>query len=323
MGKKNKPAILFVVYPGIKLLDLTGPLQVFSDTFDSDGNTVYRTAVASIDGGTITTDTSLEIPTERLSQWRSRQIDTLLIVGGNGVFAAIEDHHVISCIIQLTSKSRRVAAVCSGAFVLAECGLLNSRRAVTHWYWCDRLSKTYRDVRVEPDHIFLNDGKFWTSAGVTSGIDMAIKMVSDDHGRSTALNVARSLVTYLVRPGGQNQFSHSLNLQTADGGGRFDELHIWIKNNLEHDLRNQQLADQVNMSMRNFARLYLTETGTTPAKTVEKMRVEAACTMLEETNANVNTIATRCGFGDDERMRRAFERLLKTSPLHYRKRFSV
>jgi len=320
---KNKPTVLFVVYPGIKLLDLTGPLQVFSDTFDSEGTSVYKTAVASIDGGTITTDTSLDIPTERLSKWRKRRIDTLIIVGGNGVFTAIEDHRLISCISQLTPMSRRVAGVCSGAFVLAECGLLNGRRAVTHWYCCDRLAKTYRDVCVEPDHIFLNDGKFWTSAGVTSGIDMAIKMVSDDHGRTTALMVARSLVTYLVRPGGQTQFSHSLNLQTADGSGRFDELHIWIKKNLKHDLRNQQLADHVNMSIRNFARLYLTETGTTPAKSVEKMRVEAACTILEETNTNVDTIAIRCGFGDDERMRRAFARVLKTSPLNYRRRFSA
>ena len=122
---KNKPTILFVVYPGIKLLDLTGPLQVFSDTFNSEGKTVYKTAVASIDGGTIATDTSLDIPTERLSKWRKRKIDTLLIVGGNGVFTAIEDHRLISCINQLTLKSRRVAGVCSGAFVLAECGLLN------------------------------------------------------------------------------------------------------------------------------------------------------------------------------------------------------
>jgi len=323
MVRKNKPVcVLFVVYPGIKLLDLVGALQVFSDAVDSDGKAVYKTAVASIDGGMVASDTSVDVPTERLSKWRGRPIDTLLVVGGNGVYAAIEDDRLISCISQLAPKARRVASVCSGTFVLAECGLLNGRRAVTHWYCCDRLSRTYPDVRVEPDHIFLSDGKFWTSAGVTSGIDLAIKMVSDDFGRGTALEVARSLVTYLVRPGGQAQFSHSLNLQTADCVGRFDELHLWIKNNLKHDLRNQQLADQVNMSVRNFARLYLTETGTTPAKNVEKMRVEAACTLLQETNSNVNTIAIRCGFGDDERMRRAFVKLLKTSPLNYRKRFS-
>ena len=321
--QKSKPKpVLFVVYPGVKLLDLAGPLQVFSDALNDGGGAAYKTSVVSIEGGMIPTDTPIGIPTEPLSSWQRRQIDTLVIVGGNGVFTAVDNQRFISLITKLSKKARRVAAVCTGAFVLAECGFLDGRNAVTHWEACTLLSKSYLKVQVERDSIFVKDDKYWTSAGVTSGIDMSLKMLEEDLGRVAALTIARSLVTYLVRPGGQAQFSQPLMLQIVDGSGRFDELHSWMQNNLTLDLRNQMLADRVNMSIRNFARLYLSETGRTPAKAVEIMRVEAACRILEATSLNVNEIAQRCGFGDDERMRRAFVKHMNTSPNRYRKRFS-
>ena len=317
----SRPAILFVVYPGVKLLDLAGPLQVFNDAIDDHGIAAYRCVIASIDGRSVISDTPVTISTERLSTWSRRRIDTLIVVGGQGAYAAMEHDGLVSCITKLAARSRRVGSICNAAFILARCGLLDGRRAVTHWDSCEKLAAEYPAIDVEKNPIFMNDGEIWTSAGVTAGVDMAIAMVSDDLGRSSALSLARSLVTYLVRPGGQSQFSEALELQAADSAGRFDDLHKWIRSHLDHDLRNERLADRMNMSARNFARLYTSSVGKTPAKSVEAMRVEAACHLLEQSSSTLKTIADCCGFGDDERMRRAFIRALKVSPQDYRRRF--
>ncbi len=228
---------------------------------------------------------------------------------------------MLACVKRLATRSRRVGSICNGAFILAACGLLNGRRAVTHWESCDKLAASYPAIQVETDPIFLEDDHVWTSAGVTAGIDMAIAMIAEDLGRTAALTLARSLVTYLVRPGGQSQFSEALDLQTADGAGRFDILHEWMQNNLKQDLRIERLAAEAGMSSRNFSRAYLSHTGRTPAKAVEAMRVEAARRMLEEGNTSINIIAGRCGFGDVERMRRSFIRILSVSPQAYRSSF--
>lgn len=323
LGTSARPAIVFVVYPGVKLLDLAGPLQVFNDAMDVHGNSAYRCSIASLAGSLVISDTPVSVSTVRLSDWNGRRIDTLIIVGGQGVFAAMKDTKLLKYVQSLAKRSRRVGSICNAAFILARCGLLDGRRAVTHWDSCTRFAAEFPDVAVEENSIFLNDGDVWTSAGVTAGIDMAIAMVSDDLGRTSALSLARSLVTYLVRPGGQSQFSEALELQVADGAGRFDELHKWMRNHLDQDLRNERLADRMSMSARNFSRLYLSSTGKTPAKSVEAMRVEAACQLLERGNAPLKNIAHRCGFGDDERMRRAFVRTLKVSPQDYRKRFKA
>ena len=317
----GQATVVFVVYPGVKLLDLAGPLQVFNDALDENGDAAYQCSIASIDGKSVISDTPVSISTECLSAWNRRRIDTLIVVGGQGVFAAIENQKLMTCIRKLAQRSRRVGSICNAAFILAFCGLLQGRRAVTHWDSCDRLAVEYPDVCVEKNPIFLNDHDIWTSAGVTAGIDMAIAMVSDDLGRSTALSLARSLVTYIVRPGGQSQFSEALELQAADGAGRFDELHKWMRSHLAQDLCNDRLADHMRMSTRNFSRLYASSVGRTPAKSVEAMRVEAACQLLENSSSTLKTIAIRCGFGDDERMRRAFVRVLKVSPQDYHKRF--
>ena len=208
-----------------------------------------------------------------------------------------------------------------GAFVIAASGLLSGRRAVTHWRWCETLKKNYPDITVESDPIFIKDRNIWSSAGVSAGIDLALAMVEEDFGHSVALDVARNLVVFLKRPGGQSQFSTPLKVQTADRGGAFDRLHGWIAENLDADLRVDRLAEVCGMSLRTFNRNYTAKTGATPARAVEAMRVEAAKRMLEQSRSNIVRIAEFCGFGDDERLRRAFIRNLGVPPAEYRRRF--
>ncbi len=319
--KTHRPIIAFIVYPQIKLLDLAGPLQAFTDALDDSGAVVYKTVILSLNGSLVTSDTPVSVSTDPIAEWKDRQIDTLIIVGGTGARIASQNTDLLAAINQLASRSKRVGAICSGAFVLAACGLLSGRRAVTHWESCEELSTVYPDIRVEPEPIFINDKNVWTSAGVTAGLDMALAMISDDLGRSAALNLARSLVTYLVRPGGQSQFSEALKVQIADGSGRFDSLHQWMRNNLDQDLSVSSLANQALMSARNFARLYASETHQTPAKAVEAMRVEAARNLLERGQLPMKVIAKQCGFGNEEGMRRSFVRLIKVTPSDYEKRF--
>jgi transcriptional regulator GlxA family with amidase domain len=223
--------------------------------------------------------------------------------------------------LAIPRSARRVCAVCTGAFLLAEAGLLDGRRAVTHWGSCDALQQPYPRITVERDPIFLRDGKVWTSAGVTAGIDLALALVEEDLGRAMALRVARHLVVFLKRPGGQSQFSAMLESQ-AQGDGAFGDLHDWMARRLADDLGVDALAARAGMSPRNFARVYAKRMGTTPAKAVERLRVDAARRALEETDASIESIADRCGFGDEERMRRSFLRSLGVPPRHYRARFT-
>ncbi len=317
----SKPAklIVFVVFPGVKLLDLTGPLQVFSDAvlFQKAG---YEVKVVSRTGGMIASDTPMPVTTMPLGDVTGR-IDTLIIAGGGGVFEAVKDTRFLDEIRLLAGRSRRIGSICTGAFALAHAGLLSGRRAVTHWKSCDLLRDSFADIDVEEDAIFVRDGDIWTSAGVTAGIDMSLAMVADDIGRAAALALARNLVCYMVRPGGQSQFSTSLQYQLESASGRFEALNAWIADNLESPLTVEDLAEKAMMSPRNFARLYRAETGITPAKAVEGMRVEAACRLLEESDLPLAIIASRCGFHDDERFRRAFTRALNIAPGEYRQRF--
>ncbi len=330
-SKSAKPSItqaaphvvVFVVYPHIKLLDLAGPLQVFSDAVNERGEHFYESFVVSVDGTAVQTDTCIPVNTIPLSDLKRRKLDTLILVGGAGVHNAMQDEKLKQQIIRLSARSKRVCAVCNGSFLLASCNLLNERSATTHWESVEQFANEFPEVEVKPNSIFVQDGKYWTSAGVTAGIDMALAMVKEDLGQSIALSLARSLVTFLVRPGGQTQFSTALQLQTSDKNSRFEQLHSWIIANLRKNLSIDQLANKVNMSPRHFSRLYSQETGRTPAKAVEVIRVEAARRMLEEGNVSIISVAHRCGFGDDERMRRAFARVLKVSPSSYLKKFNV
>lgn len=314
--------VVFVVYPDIVLLDLVGPLQVFSHALDPDTKTNgYVCAVTSVSGGMIETNTVVSIPSEPASHYLGKPIHTLIVVGGEGANTVMGDPHVLETVSALASGAQRVCSVCSGALVLAAAGLLNGRRAVTHWDDCETLETCFPDVKVEVDPIYIQDGNVWTSAGITAGIDMALAVVAEDLGRRSALRVARSMVTHMARAGGQSQFSPVLRRQLLDSTGRFEHLHHWIAENLGRDLRIEELAAKMNMSARNFSRLYAAQMGLTPAKAVEAIRIEVAQDLLETSKKTIKQIAARCGFNDEERMRRAFMRTLNVSPTDYRRGF--
>ena len=319
----SQPALtVFVVYPGIKLLDLSGPLQVFTDARRPSGGTeAYDAVVASLAGGPVPTDTGIDVSSVRLDSLGDKRIDSLLICGGNGARNASQDSQLTTAVNRIAVAARRVGSICTGAFVLAGAGLLDGRRAVTHWESCDALANAYPAIHVEPDSIYVRDGAIWTSAGVTAGIDMALAMVAQDMGRGPALDLARSLVAYLVRPGGQSQFSSVLDRQCSDSDGQFDALHNWIRENLQAPLNVDALATRMNMSQRTFARRYVEATGQTPARAVEALRIEGARQLLETCQSPLSRIARECGFSDDEHLRRAFARVLGVAPTDYRARF--
>lgn len=267
----------------------------------------------------VTTSAGLSLIASRLPPV-SRPVDTLIIAGGSSVHAACADKHLIRWLAARARKARRVASVCTGAFLLGAAGLLDGRRAVTHWADCDRLSRSFPKARVDMNAIFVRDGALWTSAGVTTGIDLSLAMVEEDIGHATASAVARELVVFLKRPGGQAQFSTVLAFQERDDA--FDELHGWMAGHLCEDLSVPVLAKRAGMSERSLLRHYRTHMGVTPARAVEKMRVEAACQLLATTRDPVKRIARRCGFRSEETMRRSFFRQVAIAPHEYRARFS-
>jgi transcriptional regulator GlxA family with amidase domain len=317
-------AIDVLAYPAVQLLDVTGPLQVFASANDhvtsNGGAQPYALRVVAQGGQGVTASAGLALAAQPLPLV-GEALDTLVVAGGEGVEAAAEDRALVDWVRQRAMQARRVASVCTGAFVLAAAGVLDGRRAVTHWMHCAKLAQRFPAVRVEPDPIFVCDGPVWTSAGVTAGIDLALALVEADLGRSVALAVARYLVVFLKRPGGQAQFSVALSLQMADD--KFGALHDWINGHLGGDLSLSVLADQAGMSERSFSRHYAEATGQTPARAIERLRVEAARQQLSESKAPVKRIARQCGFGTEETMRRSFLRLLSTNPQDYRARFST
>jgi transcriptional regulator GlxA family with amidase domain len=319
-------SIVFIAYPEMGLLDLTGAQTVFwaaSKAMTKRGLPGYERHTASLDGGLIQTAEGLAVETLRLSDFADQSIDTLIVPGAPNIRQAMNDSLELVAWLQAASaNARRTASVCSGAFLLAQAGLLEGRRAATHWLLCDMLKQGFPSIEVDSDAIFIQQGSVWTSAGVSAGIDLALALVEADCGREVALEVARELVVFLKRPGGQAQYSQLLQAQTGDGAA-FDDLHLWIAHNLNRDnLTVEVLAQQVQMSPRNFARVYKLKTGRTPAKAVEVMRLEAARRLLEDSERNIDQIARLCGFGDEERMRFTFQRNLSISPRDYRKRFS-
>ncbi|MGI3902833.1 MAG: GlxA family transcriptional regulator [Janthinobacterium lividum] len=316
-----------VAFPDVQLLDVAGPLQVFATACDLAlrtgsryGHRPYEAVVIVAGGGSFATSSGLALIAQPLSS-SDEQLDTLIVAGGRGVDAASRDQDLVAWILAKSSQCRRIVSVCSGAFLLAETGLLDGRRAVTHWEHCDDLRRRHPAVRVESDPIFIRDGDLWTSAGVTAGIDLALALVEDDLGRAAALAVARQLVVFLKRPGGQCQHSVALDLQSSGGG--FERLHAWMADHLTDDLGVAVLAREAGMSQRSFLRHYPATTGLTPARAVERLRIEAARHLLCETMAPIKRVAQRCGFGTDETMRRAFLRVFGASPQDYRERFGI
>ncbi len=311
-----------LVFPEVQLLDVAGPIQVFTavneHTAKGPEPAPYTIRLVAPDGARIRATSGLTFATEPLPD-PAEPLDTLIVAGGQGVMRAAEDPQLVDWLRARASAARRTASVCTGAFLLAEAGLLDGHRAVTHWEYCDLLSRRYPAVTIDPDPIFIHDGPVWSSAGVTAGIDLSLALVEEDLGRPIALGVARHLVVFLKRPGGQAQFSAALSLQSADD--RFADLHAWLAEHLAEDLSLIRLAALAGMSERTFIRRYREATGMTPARAVERLRVEAARQLLAETRLPSKRIAARCGFGSEETMRRSFVRLQDVSPQDYRQRF--
>lgn len=312
-----------LVFPSVQVLDVTGPLQVFTTANEQmterGGVAPYVPRVIARGGQSVTASAGLAFSVAALPPVAS-PVDTLIVAGGPGVEAAAADPELVDWIRQRAAQARRTASVCTGAFLLGAAGLLDGRRAATHWSVCAEFARRFPAVRVEPDPIFVRDGPVWTSAGVTAGIDLALALVEQDLGRSVALSVARYLVMFLKRPGGQAQFSAALSLQAAED--RFGALHEWVARHLADGISLPALARQAGMSERSFSRRYLEATGMTPARAVERLRVEAAGRLLAESRLPLKLISRRCGFGSEETMRRSFQRVLAVTPQDYRVRFA-
>lgn len=317
----------FLLFDGALALDAIGPAEVFSmaNRIDPHAPRAYEIVILSVGGGVVRTLSGFEIQT-RDAQDLAGSLDTLVVVGGQGVEVEAPAQDLLRWIRDTAPRCRRVCSVCTGAFLLAAAGLLDGREAVTHWDSGERFRSLYPEVELDLDPIYRRDGRIWTSAGVTAGIDMALALVEEDLGRAAALAVAKQLVVFLHRQGGQAQFSNALSAQARalnqEPGHRFFELHAWMADNLKEDLSVEALARRANMSTRSFTRHYIALMGITPAKAVEQVRLEAAKRALERGDLSIKRIADTCGFGDDERLRRAFVRNLGISPDAYRERFA-
>jgi transcriptional regulator GlxA family with amidase domain len=318
--------IVFVAFPDVQVLDVTGPLEVFGRAArllverGVRSDLAYSVEIVGPTAGAIETSSGISIVANRRFRDVRNAVDTLLVAGGRGSRAAAQDPALRAWLGRMATRVRRVGSVCTGTFILAAAGLLDGKRATTHWASCDALAKMYPRVRVESDPIFVRDGRVYTSAGVTAGMDLALALVEEDFGRRVALGVARQLVMFLQRPGGQSQFSSQLQVQTADREP-LRELVEWIADHLDDDLSVSALAARVAMSPRHFARVFAAELNMTPARFVEVQRVEAARRRLEESSDGVDRVAETCGFGGAEVMRRAFLRTVRVSPSDYRSRF--
>jgi len=303
-----------------EVLDIAGPFEVFATANELAPKPLYKVELyATTPQPWVRTTSGLELPAAGTFRDIRGAIDTLLIGGAAaaGVRDACNDAELLGLIIRSAGTVRRIGSICTGAFVLAASGLLNGRRATTHWSKCDELARRYPDVRVDRNATYTVDGKFFTSAGVTAGIDLALGLVEQDAGVKVAARVARELVLYLRRPAGQSQLSASLTLQIADRTA-LRELQTWILDHLREQICVSALADRCAMSPRHFARVFLRETGMTPARFVERLRVESACRRLEESADTVDQIAACCGFGSADSMRRVFVRVLGSTPTDFR-----
>jgi transcriptional regulator GlxA family with amidase domain len=320
MGLVQPRDVVLVVFPRIQGLDLIGPAEVFAAATEQIGRPAYRVRVAATGTGPTSTSSGVAIVAdERVADVRG-PVDTLMVVGGDGTYGALRDDVLVGEIKRLARSARRVTSVCSGSFLLAQAGLLDGKRATTHWRVCDLLARGFPNVQVEPDPIYVRDGDVWTSAGVTAGMDLALALVEEDHGREVALAIARRLVLFLRRPANQSQFSAPLQAQTAEHDGIRAALHH-VTEHPDRDCSVSALARIALMSERSFARAFVAETGTTPARFVERVRIETARRLLEDGDEGVEAIAAAAGFGTAETMRRTFLRALRTSPTEYRRRF--
>ena len=319
--------VVFIAGPGTEILDLVGPLQVFARAAEMFGKQnpgsppIYSVEVVTTSAQrSFVANCGLRVTAHKTFRRLRGKIDTLLIAGGSAIEQDEISSDVVHWLRKIAGRIRRIGSVCTGAMLLARAGLLDGRRATTHWNWCHVLIKRAPRANVDPNPIFIRDENVYTSAGVTAGMDLALALVEEDYGSRLALQVARNLVLYLRRPGGQSQFSAALSLQLTDRKP-LRELESWVLDNLSKPLNVPVLAQRVAMSPRNFARVFTKEMKTTPAKFVERLRVEAARRRLEESQNSMETIAGECGFGNVNSMRNVFQRALRIAPGQYRRHF--
>jgi transcriptional regulator GlxA family with amidase domain len=319
--------IVFLAAPETQILDVTGPFQVFvraAELFVQEHpsqKAPYKVLLtSSTRSRSVTTNCGLVLGGGETFRTLRGPVDTLLVAGGSGVERAAYDEELLLWLRKAAQRVRRIGSICTGAFLLASAGLLDGKRAATHWKWAAELAQRFEHTAVDPDSIYIRDGNTYTTAGVTAGMDLALALVEEDLGSPMALKVARELVLYLRRAGGQSQFSAALSLQASDRK-QIEEVRSWALDNLKQDLAVEKLAAKAGMSPRNFARVFLQDTGTTPARFVEQLRIEAARRRLEESGDKLEKIASDCGFGSLRSLRRSFLRVLHVSPNDYRHRF--
>ncbi|TAL38385.1 MAG: GlxA family transcriptional regulator [Phenylobacterium sp.] len=307
-----------VVFPNFQLLDAAGPLSAF-DIAGRYSPGAYETHVLAPGGGHTLSTAGAGFACEDLADAppTGGDWDTILVSGGDATRAVREFTDIVAWLKRVAPTARRVTSVCSGAYFLAEAGLLDGRRATTHWSRTDHFARRYPKIRLDADRIFIRDGNVWTSGGITAGIDLTLALIEDDLGPEVARRTAQQLVVHQRRPGGQSQFSALVEMGGATG--RFAELMDWMRANLAGALTVERLAERAAMSPRNFARAFTSETGTTPAKAVERLRLEAARTAVETSHAPIDHVAEAVGFGDPERMRRAFLRAFGQPPQSLRR----
>lgn len=308
--------VAIMAFDGVQLLDVAGPLQAFTAANEEGAGRRYAVHVLSLAGGPIATSSGLPVLTKPLK--RGARFDTIIVPGGPGVHEALRSRQMVDALRRLAGRARRQCAVCTGAFLMAEAGLLDGRRVVTHWRSCARLARDYPALRVEDDPIYIRDGTVWTTAGVTAGIDMALALIEQDNGPGVALRVAQRLVVYLKRPGGQRQFSEILALQSG-GAGAFAALLQSIAEKPARVWRVEDMAHAAKQSVRTFFRRFQSATGSTPADAVERIRCEQAKALLQTTDLSIAAITRRAGFRTESRMRRAMQRTFGMAPTGLRR----
>jgi transcriptional regulator GlxA family with amidase domain len=321
--KTKTRTIVLLGFEGAAALDITGPHEVFalsSHLALGDSFPPYRLVLLADHAGPFRATSGLNLVAD--GSWRDfrGQADTLLVAGGPDMTHVMENRKLLAWLRAMSGRTRRIGSICTGAFALAEAGLLESRRATTHWMDVERLAKEYPKVTVEPDAIYVKDGNIFTSAGITAGMDLALALVEDDLGQEAALAVARMLVLYLKRPGGQSQFSTSLQAQATEGR-RLSSLLLWLAEHYHEPITVETMAHRAAMSERTFARVFVAETGNTPAYYLEKLRLEHAIRLLESTGISLDRAALDCGFTGREQLRRTFQRHRGITPQEYQKRF--
>lgn len=331
-GEHHRPrtrVMLFLAADGTQVLDLAGPLQVFARAGELFARQfpqhppAYRTTVVGVRRDrAIQTSCGLGFSADRYFARYTGDVHTLLVVGGTQLENEAPPQGSVRWVREMSEKAERVVSICTGVFLLAAAGLLEGKRVTTHWKYCEQLAARHPEVQVDPDPIFVRDGRIYTSAGVTAGMDLALSLVEQDLGAQIALDVARELVLFLRRPGGQSQFSAALTFDRSTSS-RIRELQNYILNNLPADLSVTALADRAAMSPRHFARIFLQETEVTPAKYVQEVRVEAARRKLELSSASLDEIAAMCGFGSADSLRRQFAQAVGINPSEYRERFTL